>query len=74
MTIKEKLVDRANKNAKILIPELNNIYKLKQVVDDYIGDKMPSIKIVMLSDFSAALQDIINIYNKVKEKIENKTE
>ncbi len=74
VTIKEKLVDRANKNAKILIPELNNIYKLKQVVDDYIGDKMPSIKIVMLSDFSAALQDIINIYNKVKEKIENKTE
>ena len=72
--ISENAIEIANKNAKILIPELNNIYKLKQVVDDYISDKMPSIKIVMLSDFSAALQDIINIYNKVKEKIENKTE
>ena len=74
VTIKEKLVDRANKNAKILIPELNNIYKLKQVVDDYIGDKMPSIKIVMLGDFSNSLQDIINIYNAKKEKMEAKTE
>ena len=74
VTIKEKLVDRANKNEKILIPELNNIYKLKQVVDDYIGDKMPSIKIVMLGDFSNSLQDIINIYNAKKEKMEAKTE
>ena len=68
VTIKEKLVDRANKNVKVLLPELNNVYKLKQIVDDYIGDKMPSIKIVMLQDFSDALQDIINIYNKNKEK------
>ena len=74
VTIKEKLLDRSNKNAKILIPELNNMYKLKQVVDDYIGDKMPSIKIVMLSDFSAALQDIINKYNETKEKTEVKSE
>ncbi len=63
VTIKEKLVDRANKNAKILIPELNNIYKLKQVVDDYVNDKMPSIKIVMLEDFSDALGEIIKTYN-----------
>ena len=70
VTIKEKLVDRANKNAKILIPELNNIYKLKQVVDDYVNDKMPSIKIVMLEDFSDALGEIINVYNNAKEKVE----
>ncbi len=63
VTIKEKLVDRANKNAKILIPELNNIYKLKQVVDDYVNDKLPSIKIVMLEDFSDALGEIIKTYN-----------
>ena len=63
VTIKEKLVDRANKNAKMLIPELNNIYKLKQVVDDYVNDKMPSIKIVMLEDFSDALGEIIKTYN-----------
>ena len=74
VTIKEKLVDRANKNAKILHPELNNKYKQKEVVDDYISDKMPCIKIVMLGDFSNSLQEIINMYNAKKEKMEAKTE
>ena len=67
VTIKEKLVDRADKNAKILLPELNNIHKLKQVVDDYIGDKTPNIKVVMLQNFSEALGEIIEKYNKEKE-------
>ncbi len=66
VTIKEKLADRANKNAKILLPELNNMYKLKQVVDDYISGKAPNIKVVMLQDFSDALGDIIENYNKEK--------
>ena len=70
VTIKEKILDRANRNSTILHPELNNIYKLKQVIDDYISDKMPSIKIVMLADFSEALKSIIDIYNQKKEKIE----
>ena len=70
VTIKEKILDRANRNSTILLPELNNIYKLKQVIDDYISDKMPSIKIVMLADFSEALKTIIDIYNQKKEKIE----
>ena len=65
VTIKEKLVDRADKNAKILLPELNNIHKLKQVVDDYIGDKTPNIKVVMLQNFSEALGEIIEQYNSV---------
>ena len=70
VTIKEKLIDRANKNAKILLPELNNLYKLKQVVDDYIDNKAPSIKIVTLQDFAEALGQIIEKYNKQKEKAE----
>ena len=65
VTIKEKLVDRADKNAKILLPELNNIHKLKQVVDDYIGDKTPNIKVVMLQNFSEALGEIIEKYHSV---------
>ena len=65
VTIKEKLVDRADKNAKILLPELNNIHKLKQVVDDYIGDKTPNITVVMLQNFSEALGEIIEKYNSV---------
>ena len=73
VTIKEKLIDRANKNAKILLPELNNLYKLKQVVDDYIDNKAPSIKIVTLQDFAEALGQIIEKYNKQKEKTEEVT-
>ena len=69
VTIKEKLVDRADKNAKILLPELNNMYKLKQVVDDYISGKAPNIKVVMLQDFSEALREIIEKYNKEKENL-----
>ena len=72
VSIKEKLVDRADKNAKILLPELNNMYKLKQVVDDYISDKTPNIKVVMLQDFSDALGDIIEKYNTEKQKEEVK--
>ena len=68
VTIKEKLIDRAEKNAKILLPELNNMYKLKQVVDDYIMNKAPNIKIVMLQDFSEALEEIIEKYNSQKAK------
>ena len=67
VTIKEKILDRAKRNAKILLPELNNMYKLKQVVDDYISGKAPNIKVVMLQDFSDALGDIIENYNKEKE-------
>ena len=65
VTIKEKLLDRANKNAKMLLPELNNLYKLKQVVDDYIDNKAPNIKVVMLQDFSEALGEIIDKYKSV---------
>ena len=72
VSIKEKLVDRADKNAKILLPELNNMYKLKQVVDDYINGKAPNIKVVMLQDFSDALGDIIEKYNTEKQKEEVK--
>ena len=65
VTIKEKLVDRANKNAELLLPELNNLYKLKQVVDDYIDDKTPNIKVVMLQDLSEAIGEIIDKYKSV---------
>ncbi len=68
VTIKEKLVDRAEKNTKLLMSELTNMYKLKQVVDDYLSNKSPNIKVVMLQDFSEALEEIIEKYNKEKEK------
>ena len=43
-------------------------YYLKSTsFDDYISGKAPNIKVVMLQDFSDALGDIIENYNKEKE-------
>lgn len=64
VTIKEKLVDRAKRFAKDLELEMPNIKKLKQIIDDYIDGKMPSIKIVLLQDFSNALASILNEYQQ----------
>ena len=60
--IKEKLVDRANKHPKQIEPEIKNIKQLKQIIDDYLNGKDPSIKIVMLKEFSKDLGYIIDKY------------
>ena len=41
-----------------------NMRKLKQIIDDYIDGKLPSIKIVLLEDFSNELGNILNSYQK----------
>ena len=64
VTIKEKLVDRAKRFAKDLDLEIPNIKKLKQIMDDYVDGKMPSIKIVLLQDFSNALGEIVAMYGQ----------
>ena len=48
VTIKEMLEERAKKYTKEIEPEIKNIRKLKQVIDDYIDGKESTIKIVML--------------------------
>ena len=60
--IREKLVDRANKNPKKIEPEMKNIKQLKQIIDDYLKGKEPSIKIVMLKEFSNSLGYILDKY------------
>ena len=60
--IKEKLIDRAEKNFKKIEPEMKNIRQLKQVIDDYLKGKEPSIKIVMFKEFSDSLGYIIGKY------------
>ena len=60
--IKEKLIDRAEKNFKKIEPEMKNIKQLKQVIDDYLKGKEPSIKIVMFKEFSDSLGYIIGKY------------
>ncbi len=73
--IKEKLANRADKYTKEIEPEMKNIKQLKRVIDDYLKGKDPSIKIVMLKEFSANLGYILDKYkldssNQKEEKTE----
>ena len=77
MLIKEKLIDRAEKYTKELEPEAKNLKQIKQVIDDYLRTKDPTIKNVILKDFSKSLEYIINKYKvsfltKKEEKNEKK--
>ncbi len=60
--IKEKLIDRANRYQKQIEPEMKNIKQLKQIIDDYLKGKDPSIKIVMLKEFSKDMGYILDKY------------
>ena len=62
VTIKEMLSDRARKYTKQIEPEMKNIKKLKQVMDDYLDGKETTIKLVMLEDFSRELGNILDRY------------
>ena len=70
VTIKEKLLDRAKKNAKELQEELPNLKKLKQVMDDYIDGKEPTIKMVILEEFAEELGNIIREYKAQEVPVE----
>ena len=62
VTIKEKLLNRANLYTDKIEPEMKNIKQLKQIIDDYTKSKDNSIKLVMLKDFSKALGTILDKY------------
>ena len=62
VAIKEKLLIRAEKYPKEIEPEMKNMKKLKQVIEDYIKGKEIGIKIVMLKEFAKDLEIIINKY------------
>ena len=73
--IKEKLIDRAEQYSKQIEPEMKNIKQLKQIIDDYLKGKDPSIKNVMLKDFAKELGYILDKYKlsflpRKEEKIE----
>ena len=62
VTIKEMLANRANMYTKEIEPEMKNIKKLKQVIDDYVTGKETTIKVVMLKGFSKELGNILDKY------------
>ena len=73
--IKEKLADRAERYTKQIEPEMKVIKQLKQIIDDYLKGKEPSIKTVMLKEFAKELGYILDKYKpsflpRKDEKIE----
>lgn len=69
--IKEKLLDREERYHKYLEPEMKNIKQIKQVIEDYLKEKEPTIKNVMLKEFAKELGYILD---KHKEGFLNKKE
>ena len=62
VTIKEMLISRAKKYKNQIEPEIKNIKKLKQIVEDYINGKEPTIKMVILEEFSKELDNVLELY------------
>ena len=62
VSIREMLAERARKYSKDIEPEVKNIKKLKQIIDEYIEGKEITIKIVMLEEFSRELGNILDRY------------
>lgn len=60
--IKEKLIDRSDRYTTKIEPEMKNIKQLKQIIEDYIKEKEPTIKIVLLRDFANSLGYILEKY------------
>lgn len=58
--IKEKLLTRANKNKQVVMEEIDNMNKLKQIIDDYVEGKPITIKTVVLDEFSKAISFILD--------------
>ena len=62
VSIRECLMKRAKKYTKELEPEIENLTKLKNIIDTYLAGKDIGIKIVMLQEFSNDLDTILKIY------------
>ena len=62
VTIKEKMLTRAEKYPKEIEPEMKQMKRLKQVIEDYIKGKEIGIKIVMLKEFANDIGTILEKY------------
>ncbi|MCI9016429.1 MAG: hypothetical protein HFJ53_04620 [Clostridia bacterium] len=68
VSIKEKLINRVKLYEQEIEPEIPNVIQLKSIIDDYTQNKDTTIKIVMLKEFSKALEYIISQYQNKKRK------
>ncbi len=68
VSIREMLAKRAVEHKDEIEPEMKNIAKLKQIMDNYIDGKKPTIKVVMIEEFSKELDKILKSYSKKETK------
>ena len=62
VTIREMLAERAKHYKDEIQPEMLNIAKLKQIMENYIDGKRPTIKTVMIEEFANELDKILKNY------------
>ena len=70
VSIREMLVERAKHHGEDIKEEMPNIAKIKQIMENYLDGKKPTIKTVMIEEFIKELDKILNKYknNKAEEK------
>lgn len=64
VTIREMLAERAKQNSDLIKLEIENMRKLKMIMDNYIDGKRPTIKTVMIEEFAKELGNILKDYIK----------
>ena len=66
VSIREMLAERAKHHKKEIEPEMANIAKLRQIMEDYVDGKRPTRKTVMIEEFAKELDNILNMYKPKK--------
>ncbi len=66
VTIREMLAERVKHNKEQIESEVENIAKLRKIMTDYLDGKKPTLKTVMIKEFSDELDNILKIYREEK--------
>ena len=64
VSIREVLAERAKHHKEEIAPEMENIAKLKLIMENYVDGKKPTIKTVMIEEFAEELDKILNLYKE----------
>ena len=74
VTIREMLAERAKHHKEEIAPEMDNIAKLKLIMENYVDGKKPTIKTVMIEEFAEELDKILDSYKEDNTHFEEKNE
>ena len=74
VSIREMLAERAKHHKEEIAPEMDNIAKLKLIMENYVDGKKPTIKTVMIEEFAEELDKILDSYKEDNTYIEEENE